>query len=102
VNSGWSTEPLWSALDSSHYDSRLWGDDRVVYVLATGETHALGPAPSATLALLLENPGKAHAAADWLALMADDGEGLAADDLAAISSALADLHRIGVVLRRPA
>jgi PqqD family protein of HPr-rel-A system len=101
VNLTSPAEPLWVALDSGHCDSHRWGDETVVYVLATGETHALGPGHSAVLDLLLESPGSARAARQWLALLADDGERQDAADLAAIRSALIDLHRIGVVERRP-
>ncbi len=100
MNAAPPAEPLWVALDSRFYDSRRWGDDVVVYVLATGETHALGPAHSATLDLLLEDTAHPREAAQWLARMADDGEGQDAADLAAIRAALADLHRIGVIERR--
>ena len=101
-------EPRWRVVDTGGFDSRQWGDDIVLYVAATGETHALAPAHSATLALLLEQPGPPRTAAEWLALMPGDIEPDASPaqqddaDLNAIDQALADLHRIGVVERLPA
>jgi hypothetical protein len=101
-------EPLWAAADALGFDSRQWDDDIVIYVVATGETHALAPAHSATLTLLLAHPGALRTAAQWLSLMDDEAES-GADavqrdeaELTAVQGALADLHRIGVVERLPA
>jgi hypothetical protein len=101
-------EPLWAAADARCFDSRQWADDIVLYVVATGETHALAPAHSATLALLLAHPDAPRTADQWLRLMAEEGESGA--DLApldpaeqvAVQGALADLHHLGVVQRLPA
>jgi hypothetical protein len=104
VNLAAQAEPRWCASDASCFDRRSWDDDIVVYVLATGETHALAAAHSATFSLLLEHAGQPRTAADWLALMVEEapsGDG-SQPDLAerwALDQALADLHRIGVVDR---
>ncbi len=101
------TEPVWRVVDAAGFDSRQWGDDIVLYVAATGETHALGSANSSTLALLLEHAGMAHTARQWLHLMTDEpgfdstNEQQDQADLIAIQDALNDLHRIGVVLKEP-
>jgi hypothetical protein len=105
VNGQVLPEPLWAAATTRGFDSRQWGDDIVLYVVATGETHALAPAHSATLSLLLANPGTPRRAAEWLGLMLDEGESGAAKappepaELAALYGALADLQHIGVVER---
>jgi hypothetical protein len=98
-------EPLWAAAAACGFDSRQWGDDIVLYVVATGETHALAPAHSATLGLLLAHPGAPRTAAQWLNLMVDEGESGGDQappepaELAAVYGALADLQQIGVVER---
>jgi hypothetical protein len=106
-------EPVWGVVDGLAFDSRQWGDDVMLYVMSTGETHALAPAESGTFALLLEHSGSVLPAARWLNLMSDgpvsggavtnassaDGD-LA--DLSALQEALENLHRIGVVARRTA
>lgn len=103
-----TSEPAWGVAQASAFDSRQWGDDIVLYVVATGETHALVPAQSATLALLLEHPGTAVSASRWLHLMSDDsslpGPSDQEDqaDLIALQEALNYLHHIGVVERLPA
>ncbi len=98
----------WAVVDSSHFDHRQWGDELVLYVVATGETHALGVAHSASMALLMEHPGMARTAAQWLALMTDEdpsevNQPLPQDsaDLVVLDGALADLRRLGVVERLP-
>jgi hypothetical protein len=59
------------------------------------------------LALLLEHPGERHTAAQWLALMTDDGEPVVQvaqqdpADRMALDNALIELHRMGVVERSP-
>ncbi len=76
--------------------------------MATGETHALLPAQSGTLALLLEHPGTMRSAPDWLNKMSEDSSLPALSvqedqaDLIALQEALNYLHHIGVVQRLPA
>lgn len=92
---------------------RQWDNDVVLYVLATGETHALGPAHGAALGVMLAHPGGPRTATQWLRVMADDEPGadgaLSAEseqaeqaELAVLAGVLADLQRIGVVQRLPA
>jgi DNA-binding response OmpR family regulator len=50
---------VWSSAAAGRFDWRLWGDEIVVYVLATGCTHELSPAASGVLAALLRQPGVA-------------------------------------------
>jgi hypothetical protein len=101
-------EPLWAAVDPRRFDSRQWGDDIVLFVVATGETHALAPAHSATFALLLAHPDGPRSAAQWLSLLVDDDDPGAraappdAAELVAVQGALADLQQLGVVERLPA
>jgi hypothetical protein len=108
VETAAASEPAWGVVRPAAFDSRQWGDDIVLYVVATGETHALVPAQSATLALLLEHPGTAVSAPRWLNLMSADSSLPAASvqedqaDLIALQEALNYLHHIGVVERVPA
>ncbi len=101
--------PRWRVADATCFDSRQWDEEVVLYVLATGETHALAPAQSATLSLLQEHPDLPRTVPDWLALMSGDADSadrppaqqllLDEADLQALAQALQDLHSIGVVER---
>lgn len=99
------TAAFWRAADVSTFDTRQWDEDLVLYMLASGETHALAWAHSATFLTLLEQPGTAQTASYWLAAMSAEDETAAAPhkddatDLQALVKVLADLHSIGVVER---
>jgi hypothetical protein len=101
-------EPLWAAAEPRCFDLRQWADDIVLYVVATGETHALAPAHSATLTLMLAHPTAPRTAEQWLRLMVEEGEAGAGEapldpaERIAIDGALAELQHIGVVERLPA
>jgi hypothetical protein len=101
----------WRAADRAAFDMRQWDGEVVLYVLASGETHALPPSHSASFLTLLEQAPVAQPAAYWLvALSAGEvpdgspaGPGAHDDaDLAVLTGVLNDLHGIGVVERLPA
>ena len=105
-------EPLWAA-DSTGFDIREWDDGAVLYVLATAETHAVGPAHGATLGAMLDYPGTSRTASQWLRLMSEvepetdmttveSAESAESAEWRVLSGALADLQAIGVVQRSPA
>lgn len=99
-----STGALWRTQAEGRFDWRQWGEDLVIFVLETGETHQLSPASSAVLLTLLEQPGIARPASAWLAAMADGGADSicteAEGDLAAMEQALLGLEQLGAVDRR--
>jgi hypothetical protein len=100
----------WRAADRAAFDMRQWDGEVVLYVLATGETHALPPIHSASFLTLLEQAPSTQPATYWLAAMSagevPDGSpaGGAHDaaDLAVLTGVLTELHGIGVVERHPA
>jgi hypothetical protein len=76
----------------------------VLFVHATGDTHALGPAASAALATLLEQQGISRTADAWYELLAgeelnmpDVGQGQTSAGVSAFEQLLAGLEGIGVV-----
>jgi hypothetical protein len=67
---------LWSLVDAGAFDARIWADGAVVYVAATGETHALTAAAGAVLQRMRECGVRSGSVSDWLlALDPDEGEG---------------------------
>lgn len=75
----------------------------VVFVHSTGDTHALSPAASAVLATMLDNPGSALSAAEWLEAAAQEEPAAAevadADELHRFEVMLGELEAIGLVQR---
>lgn len=94
---------LWQTQAEGRFDWRQWGEDLVIFVLETGETHQLSPSSSAVLLTLLEKPGTARPAQAWLAAMADGGaEPASAEsegDLIALEQVLQGLAQLGAVDR---
>lgn len=95
---------LWCAREDAAFDWREWDDEMVLFVHATGDTHALGPASSAVLATLLEHRGSLRTASAWYALMgggerdqAGAVERSALADVLAFEQLLTGLEGIGVV-----
>lgn len=91
------------------FDWRAWDDEAVVFVHASGDTHALGPAASALLLAMLRDGGPARQAPAWLALITDaaPGEPATADtapitdaEALAFEQVLLGLERIGLVVRQ--
>jgi hypothetical protein len=96
---------LWRVAASDAFEIRHWDGDVVLYAMASGETHALSPAHSASLLTLLDQPDLLQPAAFWLAAMsageAPDARPDSQDaaDLEVLAKVLTDLHDIGVVER---
>ena len=94
---------LWQTQAEGRFDWRRWGEDLVIFVLETGETHHLSPASSAVLLTLLEQQGTARPAQAWLAAMADGGAEPAStdseSDLIALERVLQGLEQLGAVDR---
>ena len=95
------TPRLWRARPLAVADRRVWGDQTVLYVLASGETHALDEAASAVLGTLTEHPGTAATAEDWLQRLlrssVEDDEPVLQEELAACEAALMLLEKLGVI-----
>ena len=84
----------------------MWDQEAVVYVHATGATHALSPSASAVLATLLEHPGEWLSCEAWLAALsagdADEAFGPSdAEDLRSLRAVLDELESIGLAVRHP-
>ncbi len=98
---------LWRAADPGGFEIRQWDGEVVLYVLASGETHALTLTHGAAFLTLLEQPGAGHPAGYWLAAMSagdvppSHWDIQDAADLEVLTGVLADLHAIGVVERWP-
>lgn len=98
---------LWSAGPASCFDCRSWNGETVVFVSASGDTHALSVQASLVLAMLLESPEAARSAPAWLDIIfpaddqspADEADGKDDDKLEQL---LLGLEKIGVVRRQPA
>lgn len=56
----------WRGVPPGAYEWRQWDDEAVVFVHATGDTHALSAQASAVLATMRAHPGETRAAAGWL------------------------------------
>jgi PqqD family protein of HPr-rel-A system len=83
----------------------MWDQEAVVYVHATGATHALSPSASAVLATLLEHPGECLSCEAWLAALsagdADEDLGPSdTEDLKSLHVVLDELESIGLAVRR--
>jgi hypothetical protein len=98
---------VWRVVQPSRFDHVQWGDDIVLYVVDTGETHALTAAHGAVFLTLLEQSGTAQPAADWLACMSGDSPpnsasaGQEPGDLRRVEDVLTSLERMGLVERLP-
>ncbi len=88
--------PRWCLVPRGAFEWRQWDDEAVVFVHATGDTHALGAEASAMLAALRARPDEARTAAQWLE---SAGFEAAASDDDAAEQLMTQLELIGLVRR---
>jgi PqqD family protein of HPr-rel-A system len=86
----------WRLAPPGAFEWRQWGDEAVVFVHASGDTHALSAEASALLAALRAQPQAERSAAQWLE---SAGYDLAAPDDDAAEQLMGHLEAIGLVLR---
>jgi hypothetical protein len=92
----------WSAPAEGRFDCRIWGDDAVVYVLASATTHALSPGASAILATLLEQDlplGSDQLLARMGIADCDDDASDPAADSQVLQQLLVELEGLGIAQR---
>jgi PqqD family protein of HPr-rel-A system len=87
----------WCPVPLGAFEWRQWDDEAVVYVHATGDTHALGPEASALLTALRARPEECRTAAEWLEPAGLDP---ASPDDDAAEQLLRQLELIGLVRRQ--
>jgi len=80
----------------SAFEWRQWAGEAVVFVHATGDTHALSADASALMSAMLKQDTEPRSAAQWLDVAGYDG---AADHDA--GALMAHLESIGLVQRHP-
>ena len=80
------------------YDWREWAGEAVVFVHATGDTHALSAQASALVAAMRRHPDEAHTTAGWLVIA---GRAVDAGDSESEDSLMQGLLAIGLVRRSP-
>ena len=95
---------LWHLNPDETFDFRSWDGEMVVFVHATGDTHALSVDASSLILTMREHPQAGLDGEAWLALAAgSDGCELAPEarmcDGMAVESLLAGLAAIGLVRR---
>ncbi len=92
----------WRLLAPGCFDHRAWSGEIVVYVHATGETHALDGLASTVLAALIRAPGSqvdADGPLGWLDPDAEAGEVPTPDERAQLQAVFCTLERLGLVER---
>lgn len=88
--------PRWRLAPPGAFEWRQWADEAVVFVHATGDTHALNAEASALLAALRGQPDAERSAAQWLE---SAGYDMAASDDEAAEQLMGHLESIGLVRR---
>lgn len=86
----------WRLAQPGAFEWRQWDDEAVVFVHATGDTHALNVEASALLGALRTDADAARTAAQWLE---SAGYDLAAPDDDAAEQLMGHLETIGLVRR---
>lgn len=86
----------WRLAPPGAFEWRQWDDEAVVFVHASGDTHALNAEASALLAALRADPAAARTAAQWLE---SAGYDTATPDDDAAEQLMAQLEAIGLVRR---
>lgn len=86
----------WRLAPPGAFEWRQWDDEAVVFVHASGDTHALNAEASVLLGALRADPSAARTAAQWLERAGYD---TATPDDDAAEQLMAQLEAIGLVRR---
>ncbi len=91
---------MWAAAAQADFEWREWDGEAVVYVHATGDTHALSAEASTVLIAMMERPGETWPTRTWMALVMPGAAGaddLAEEEVLEFEHLLAGLRQVGVV-----
>ncbi len=97
---------VWRLAPAGAFESRFWDAQAVVYVHATGDTHALSDDASALLSLIMRSEGRSESSQGWLReLLAPEGDAddaadgtVAPGDLAGFEQLLDSLSAVGLLM----